>query len=100
MAPLYQAAAIQGKQDEEKKLSSSGFWTAFDRNETLRNKVELTKFGEVAIAFRLSTPDPNNYTYYTELPSECHEGIILWQYEEQIQRGSTIVMTVLQNNSC
>ena len=36
-------------------------------------RVGAAKFGEVALTFILSTPDPINYTYYTELLGECHE---------------------------
>ena len=67
-------ANFQSKQEEErKKLSMPRFETAAEREERVKKEMELTKFGEVAIAFRLSTPDTGNYTYYTEVPGECHE---------------------------
>lgn len=67
-------ANYQSKQEEErKKLSMPRFETAAEKEERVKKEMELTKFGEVAIAFRLSTPDTSNYTYYTEVPGECHE---------------------------
>ena len=73
-------ANFQSKQEEErKKLSMPRFETAAEREERVKKEVELAKFGEVAIAFRLSTPDTSNYTYYTEVPGERNEEGILPQ---------------------
>ena len=75
-------ANFQSKQEEErKKLSVPRFETAAEREERVKKEVELTRFGEVAIAFRLSTPDTSNYTYYTEVPGECREESILRQWQ-------------------
>lgn len=78
-------ANFQTKQEEErKKLSMPRFETAAEKEERVKKEVELAKFGEVAIAFRLSSPDPNSYTYYTELPGECHDEGILQQQQQEV----------------
>ena len=38
------------------------------REERVNNELKLANFGEVATVLILSTPDPSNYAYYTELP--------------------------------
>ena len=78
-------ANFRTKQEEErKKLSMPRFETAAEKEERMKKEVELAKFGEVAIAFRLSSPDPHSYTYYTELPGECHDEGVSQQQQQEV----------------
>ena len=55
------AAFSRSKDDPEvdlKKLSVPRFETVVEREERLRKEKELSEFGKVAVAFRLSTPNP------------------------------------------
>ena len=49
------------------------FETLAEREARLKREREIAEFGEVDVAFSLSTPNPN-CTYYTELPAdECRD---------------------------
>ena len=64
------------------------FETATEREERLKRERELAEFGKVAVAFRLSSPDPDNYTYYTELPAKfCTEEELLELREQKNKDG-------------
>ena len=49
------------------------FETLQEKEERLQQEKEFASFGKVSVAFRLSTPNPDSYTYYTELPEECYD---------------------------
>ena len=53
--------------EERKKLAMPRFETLQEREDRLRREKERAEFGDVSVAFRLSTPNPG-YTYYTDLP--------------------------------
>lgn len=71
MREIKEAAAEMEAQErieeDRKRFHTPRFETVQEKEERTRRERELAEFGEVAVAFRLSTPNPL-YTYYTDLP--------------------------------
>ncbi len=66
--------AHEKMEEERKKVSVPRFETLQEKIERKKREKELAEFGEAAVAFRLSTPNPS-YKYYTEIPGrEGEEG--------------------------
>ena len=63
-------------EEEQKRSLMPRFETLAERELRLKREREFAAFGEVAVAFSLSTPNPK-YKYFTEIPGESDEDEML-----------------------
>ena len=77
------------KPEEDPRSLMPRFETAAEREERLRREQELAEFGKVAVAFRLSSPDPKSYTYCTELPAKFYTEEELLELRKQQNRDES-----------